>query len=157
MLQPGGRMSGDGSSAIAGGRNVQPEARWMARAVDELNGGGNTAGTDAARAIAAAQQAQHQAFRRAETSGQGRSGGVEAGAAVPGATGAGRVGGPARAGTAGNFTPLPSLGELRDADWAKLPPKLAQDLREAQLNSVAGDYRPVVEAYFKVLAERARK
>ena len=52
---------------------------------------------------------------------------------------------------------MPALGELRDADWAKLPPKLAQDLRDAQQNGVAGDYRTVVEAYFKVLAERARK
>jgi len=46
---------------------------------------------------------------------------------------------------------------LRDADWAKLPPKLAQELRDAQQNGVAGDYRSVVEAYFKALADKARK
>lgn len=70
---------------------------------------------------------------------------------------AGRVGGPARAGGGSNFSPLPELGTVRDADWAKLPPKLAQDLREAQQNGVAGDYRVLVDAYFKAVAERARK
>ena len=69
----------------------------------------------------------------------------------------GRVGGATRAGGGGEFAALPELGELRDANWAKLPPKLAQDLREAQANGVSGDYRAVVEAYFKALAEKARK
>jgi hypothetical protein len=38
-----------------------------------------------------------------------------------------------------------------------LPPKLAQDLRDAARNGVSGDYRVSVDQYFKALAERAKK
>lgn len=86
------------------------------------------------------------------------AGNSPAGAGDGSGTGAsGRVGGASRAGGGSEFGPLPELGPLRDADWAKLPPKLAQDLRDAQQNSVSGDYRVLVDAYFKAVAERARK
>jgi len=153
-LHPGrGRPSGDGSMALESGRNVQPDARWMARAVDVLNAGGSSAGADAARALAAARQAQEQMMRAGGGAGQGsgQSGDGQSGVAQ------GRVGGASRAGGTGEFAPLPALGEVRDADWAKLPPRLAQDLRDAQQNGVSGDYRAVVEAYFKAVAEKARK
>jgi hypothetical protein len=42
-------------------------------------------------------------------------------------------------------------------DWGRLPPKLAQDVRDAARNGVSGDYRVSVEQYFKALAEKARK
>jgi hypothetical protein len=140
----------------APGRNIQPDARWLARAVDGLNAGGPTASSDAARALEAARQAGQQAMR---SNGAGQGGGQSGASAGEGAGQAavGRTGGVSRAGGTGEFAALPALGELRDADWAKLPPKLAQDLRDAQQNGVSGDYRPVVEAYFRAVAERARK
>jgi len=115
---------------------------------------------DAARAIEAARQAGQQAMRGNGTGqGAGQSG-ASAGASGSegsGQSAMGRTGGASRAGGTGEFAALPALGELRDADWAKLPPKLAQELRDAQQNGVAGDYRSVVEAYFKALADKARK
>ena len=154
-----GPLSGDGSSGMVAGRNLQPDARWMARAMDGMNGGSPTSQSDAARALEAAQQAQQQAMRQGRGEGPGQpGGGPQAGASeASGSAGMGRVGGATRAGGGGEFAALPELGELRDANWAKLPPKLAQDLREAQANGVSGDYRAVVEAYFKALAEKARK
>ena len=139
--------------AFNSGRNDQPDARWMARAFDGL-GAGNP---DAARAMEAARQAQEQAMRQNRGASQS-AGNSPAGAGDGSGTGAsGRVGGASRAGGGSEFGPLPELGPLRDADWAKLPPKLAQDLRDAQQNSVSGDYRVLVDAYFKAVAERARK
>lgn len=125
----------------------------MARAFDGL-GSGNP---DAARAMEAARQAQEQSMRQNRGDGQ-PTGGASAGNGEGTGTGAaGRVGGASRAGGSSNFAPLPELGPVRDADWAKLPPKLAQDLREAQQNGVSGDYRVLVDAYFKAVAEKARK
>ena len=125
----------------------------MARAFDGLNPGNPAAQTDAARALEAARQAQQQAMRqgRGEEQGNGQP------AAGSGTAEAGSAGGATRAGGSGMFAALPELGELRDSNWAKLPPKLAQDLREAQANGVSGDYRSLVDAYFKAVAEKARK
>ncbi|MEN9573248.1 MAG: hypothetical protein RL514_1103 [Verrucomicrobiota bacterium] len=149
-----GKPSGDSSTGMVAGRNIQPDARWMARAFDGMNPGNSTSQTDAARALEAAREAREQAMRqgRGERQGSGQPGeGQQA------SVGVGRVGGATRAGGGGEFAALPELGELRDANWAKLPPKLAQDLREAQANGVSGDYRALVDAYFKALAEKARK
>jgi len=115
---------------------------------------------DAARAIEAARQAGQQAMRgngAGQGAGQSGASAGASGSEGSGQSAMGRTGGASRAGGTGEFAALPALGELRDADWAKLPPKLAQELRDAQQNGVAGDYRSVVEAYFKALADKARK
>lgn len=151
---PGGKLSKSTAIGMVSGRNVQPDARWMARALDGMNAGGQTAQSDAARALEAAQQSRQQAMRLGRGAGQG--GGQPAEGQSAG-EGMGRTGGASRAGGSGEFAALPELGELRDANWAKLPPKLAQDLREAQANGVSGDYRVMVDAYFKALADKARK
>src|SRR6185295_17541090 len=39
----------------------------------------------------------------------------------------------------------------------KLPPKLAKDLMEAQREGLGGEYRHMVETYFRVIAEKARE
>ncbi|PAW84685.1 MAG: hypothetical protein B9S33_11195 [Pedosphaera sp. Tous-C6FEB] len=144
---PSGAMPSNGEPGrMTAGRNIQPDARWMARALDGLNPSNPAAQADAARALEAARQAQQQAMRDGRGEGQG-SGPAEMSTA----------GGPTRAGGSGTFAALPELGELRDSNWAKLPPKLAQELREGQANGVSGDYRTVVEAYFKAVAEKARK
>ena len=79
------------------------------------------------------------------------------GTGAPGSAGAGGGGRTAGGGSAAAMGAIPELGEVKDGEWAKLPPKLAQDLREAQRNGVSGDYRALVDAYFKALAEKARK
>jgi len=142
------------------GRNLQPDARWLARALDGLNAGSPSSMADAARAIEAARQAGQQAMRgngAGQGAGQSGASAGASGSEGSGQSAMGRTGGASRAGGTGEFAALPALGELRDADWAKLPPKLAQELRDAQQNGVAGDYRSVVEAYFKALADKARK
>lgn len=157
---PAGGMPSNGEpGTMQPGRNIQPDARWLARAMDGLNTGNPTAQTDAARALEAARQSQQQAMRQGRGEGQpgGAAGEGQSAGTGPGSAGLGRVGGAARAGGAGDFGALPELGELRDANWAKLPPKLAQDLRDAQANGVSGDYRVLVDAYFKALAEKARR
>ena len=52
---------------------------------------------------------------------------------------------------------LPTGALLKPGEWGKLPPRLARDLMEAQRESVSGEYRAMVETYFKVIAERARE
>lgn len=155
MSSGGGMRSGEMPSngepgTMTPGRNIRPDARWLARALDGMNAGVSKAQSDATRALEAAQEARRQAMR------QGRGEGQAAGTGQ-GSAGMGRVGGATRAGGGGDFAALPELGEVRDANWAKLPPKLAQELREAQANGVSGDYRVLVEAYFKAVAEKARK
>jgi hypothetical protein len=46
---------------------------------------------------------------------------------------------------------------LKPGEWGKLPPKLARDLMEAQREGVSGEYRAMVETYFRVIAEKARE
>jgi hypothetical protein len=52
---------------------------------------------------------------------------------------------------------LPEGVMLRPGEWGKLPPRLARDLLEAQREGVGGEYRQMVETYFRVVAERARE
>lgn len=58
-------------------------------------------------------------------------------------------------GAGGGALPAALVGT--GGDWGRLPPKLAQDVRDAARNGVSGDYRVSVEQYFKALAEKARK
>lgn len=51
----------------------------------------------------------------------------------------------------------PAVAAEIGGDWGRLPPKLAQDLRDAARNGVSGDYRVSVEQYFRALAERAKR
>ncbi len=165
VLPPGGgKPSAEGGMGMLPGRNIRPDARWMARAMDGMNTGKPGAQANASRALEAAQQAQQQMAQQGQRKGAGQGGGPpgsgqpgQAGEAGSGAAGTGRVGGATRAGGAGTYAALPELGEVRDGNWAKLPPKLAQDLREGQQNGVSGDYRVLVDAYFKAVAEKARK
>ena len=46
---------------------------------------------------------------------------------------------------------------MKEGTWGKLPPKLARDLLEARHRKVAEEYRRMVETYFRVIAEKARK
>jgi hypothetical protein len=46
---------------------------------------------------------------------------------------------------------------LRRGEWGKLPKKMADQLTKGQQEAVAGDYRQAVEAYYKVIAEKAKQ
>jgi len=46
--------------------------------------------------------------------------------------------------------------KARYSQWDKLPPRMAQDLMESRREGVTGEYRDMVEAYFKAIAERLR-
>ncbi|MEW6306398.1 MAG: hypothetical protein AB1705_23275, partial [Verrucomicrobiota bacterium] len=51
----------------------------------------------------------------------------------------------------------PHLANLRMGDWGKLPPKVAEGLLEVRRESLPGEYRAMVETYFRVIAERGRE
>jgi hypothetical protein len=51
---------------------------------------------------------------------------------------------------------LPDVEAMWTGEWGKLPPKMAEGLLEARRENLSGEYRVMVETYFKVLAERAR-
>ncbi len=107
---------------------------------------------DAAQAMAAAAQAQAAAMRQGRTPGQGQQPGQNPMSNTPGqGKGASVQAGPMEAGNLAN-SPL-----LKPGDWGKLPPRLARDLMEAQRESVGGEYRHMVETYFRVIAEKARE
>ena len=46
---------------------------------------------------------------------------------------------------------------MKKADWAKLPPKLANDLLEGSREKISPEYRRAIETYFRLLAEQAQK
>lgn len=54
------------------------------------------------------------------------------------------------------YTALPGADRSADADWGKLPPQLARDLMEGRRENVSGEYRNMVETYFRAIAEKAQ-
>ena len=77
----------------------------------------------------------------------------------PGATPSGGGGGGEGASIAGENLPvnnLPPLPGIKPEDWAKLPRKVAEGLIEAQRENFSAEYRGQIEAYFRLIAERAR-
>ena len=53
-------------------------------------------------------------------------------------------------------TPLPDANPT-GGKWGKLPPKLARDLINSQHEGVSGQYREMVEMYFRAIADKARE
>jgi hypothetical protein len=51
---------------------------------------------------------------------------------------------------------LPEAPNSAGGQWGKLPPQMAQQLLEGSRESFSGEYRTMVETYFKVVADRAR-
>jgi len=107
---------------------------------------------EAGQAMAAAAQAQAQSMRQGRTPGQGQMPGQNPMSNQPGqGKGASVQAGPMAEGQ------LPANVLLKPGDWGKLPPRLAKDLMEAQREAVGGEYRHMVETYFRVIAEKARE
>ena len=107
------------------------------------------------QAIAAAAQAQARAIANGRSSQQSQPSGaaiaqgfaaIASGAAVEGGTG-----------EAATFGALPPINEMKQADWAKLPPKLANDLLEGSREKVSPQYRQAIETYFRLLAEEGQQ
>jgi len=158
------------SGGQPGGQASAEESRQMARTLDRIDaalnpssgqgkagqqgqqqqGGQQSAQQAAQQAMAQAAQAQ-QAAMRAQ-----RQGGNVPGQPPP-STQPGTGDGAEMVATDGEPGELPYLQAMKAADWAKLPPKVAQGLLEAQREGTAAEYRAMVETYFRVIAERAKK
>lgn len=52
---------------------------------------------------------------------------------------------------------LDAAGATSDEDWGRLPPRVAQQLIEAQRQNTSAEYRRQVELYYRIIAERARQ
>ena len=52
---------------------------------------------------------------------------------------------------------LPDLKRMTAADWAKLPPKMAEKLLESQRGGMSPEFREQITHYFRILNERGRK
>lgn len=51
----------------------------------------------------------------------------------------------------------PPAGAAAGGEWGHLPRKVAEELSEGRQEAVAGEYRNEVEAYYRAVAEKARK
>ena len=149
------KARGELAKSAEGGAQAQSGLR---REVERLvQGERRVAGAQSAGGDDPAQQAKNSALAQELLSKLALPPRPGTGTGAPGSAGAGGGGRTAGGGSAAAMGAIPELGEVKDGEWAKLPPKLAQDLREAQRNGVSGDYRALVDAYFKALAEKARK
>jgi hypothetical protein len=54
-------------------------------------------------------------------------------------------------------TPAGAAAATPNADWGKLPKKVAEELSQGQRETVSGEYRNQVETYYRVIAERSKK
>jgi hypothetical protein len=164
----------NGSQAAEGSPLADAAAEFLAQALNALNGEGKPeqgqgqgkpepgqgqgkpepgqGQGDAAQAMAAAAQAQAASMRQGRTPGQGQQPGQNPMSNMPGqGKGASVQAGPMGEGN------LPANALLKPGDWGKLPPRLAKDLMEAQRESLGGEYKHMVETYFRVIGEKARE
>jgi len=162
------------AAALPGQLAAAPEeaAKWLARTLDsldaELNGAAPTTGpappsapsqpgqppsaaaqNTAAIAATAAAQAQSATMMGARANGlaPGQQPLVSGGSLGSGAEGVAN-------GQPGATLPIvkPTAGH-----WGKLPPKLARDLLDSQHEGVGGEYREMVDLYYRAIAEKARE
>ncbi len=173
MQQPPAPASPAAPAAPSPLAGASPEtAQWMARTLDSLDaalhpppgsaqpspgeaaqgqpGQPTPAQSAAAQAMAAAAQAQAQSMASARsenlTPGQQPLSQAESKGG-----GAALVGGNLEAGK------LPDAATRLNGVWGKLPPKLARDLLEARREGAGGEYREMVEVYFRAVADKARE
>jgi hypothetical protein len=180
--QQQGQPEGQAQGAPEGSPLSDPAAEFLAQALNSLNGEGQNqlaqgqgkmergqqgqgkpeqgqgqgepeqGQGEAGQATSAAAQAQAQSMRQGRTPGQGQQPGQNPFSNMPGqGKGASVQAGPLAEGE------LPQNVLLKPGDWGKLPPRLAKDLMEAQRENVGGEYRHMVETYFRVIAEKARE
>ncbi len=147
------------------GQLSEAAAEFLAQALNALNAQGQAPGEGppgqpgpAQQAAESAAQSQQQAMSQQRSQGQpgrGQPGRQPGQAPFSQAPGAGK-GAQVESGPLGQGE-LPEGLMLRPGEWGKLPPRLARDLLEARREGVSGEYRQMVETYFRVVAERARE
>jgi len=141
-------------------------AKWMARALDSLDATLNPASAPAssqpapagqpnlaaqsATAFAAKTAAQAQSANMMSARSSGLAPGEQAVAQAAGQTG------PGGGGNGAADKPLPEV-KLTGGNWGKLPAKLARDLLDSQREGVGGEYREMVEMYFRAIADKAQE
>ena len=118
------------------GQQVSPQARDALRAAFESQ----------ASAIRMQRNSDAENFRMTGNSVAG-SGGVPSDQAGPGTGG-------------GEHDPMENGAVEVDmtafnVDWGKLPPRVARDLRNSMREGVASEFREQVNAYFRMIAEKA--
>ena len=149
-------------------------AKWLARTLDSLDAtlhgagpaGGPSAQADQSQpgqpaavqpgstspntaALAATAAAQAQSVSMAEARANGLAPGQQPLAS----------GGSLGSGVAANPRGMESLPLVKPTGglWGKLPPKLARDLLDSQHEGVGGEYREMVDFYYRAIAEKARE
>ena len=55
-----------------------------------------------------------------------------------------------------NLNELPDLKSMSLGDWAKLPPKVAEELLESQREGLSPEFRRQIHHYFRIIGERGR-
>ena len=150
---PGGQPSSNSSSPSSPGQTprVNPSGQPSPGQSPLGQPAANAAGQAAQQALASAAQAQAQSMA-ASRSGNSQPGSNPVGQGFAQISGGAAV-------HAGDipFGELPTLEEMKKADWAKLPPKIARDLLEGSRENVSPEYRQAIEHYFRIIAERARE
>jgi hypothetical protein len=126
------------------------ESKALARALDELTRAESSSGTSSENPSSLQSRSQAMAeatAQRAAAHQQARAQGGLPGEAQSTPTNR-ALASPAAA---------PEQAQVANDDrWAKLPPELAKQLVEAQRDQVPGDYRAMVDRYFRAIAERSR-
>ena len=151
-------------------------AKWLARTLDSLdaalNGAAPAAGPSAqsapsqpgqpasgqpgstaqnTAAIAATAAAHAQSATMAEARANGLAPGQQ-----PLASGGSQGSGAEVAANGRGMEALPTVKPTA-GHWGKLPPKLAHDLLDSQHEGVGGEYREMVDLYYRAIAEKARE
>jgi len=146
-------------------------AKWLARALDSLDTTLNPTTAPASPATqaqpgqpaeagqpiqnAATQAAKAAAQAQASSMRAARSQGLAPGEPpiAPGISAGGGLNGRAP----GSETAAVPEVNPTGGNWGKLPPKLARDLIDSQREGVSGQYREMVDMYFRALADKARE
>ena len=62
-----------------------------------------------------------------------------------------------QAGDPAKLGELPDLKRMSAEDWAKLPPKVAEQLLESQREAMSPEFRQQINNYFRIIGERGRR
>ena len=139
----GGQPGGQGSGGQPGG--------------DQPDGQGNAA-QQAMEALMQAAESQAQAMAQSRAAGlQPGQKPVDNGQPAPGGSGNMPSQELVQAGDPPKLGELPDLKRMSAEDWAKLPPKVAEQLLESQREAMSSEFRQQINNYFRIIAERGRR
>lgn len=142
LAQMIGSYDSAATQAAAMSEPADRAGQWMARALDRLDGGQNTTALPSELARAAGEQAA--AMARSRTP-------------MPGASSESRQGAPVNAAAVAATLTLPASARASNRAWANLPEHITRQLRDGRREAVPEEYREMVDAYFKRIAQEGRK